>query len=51
MLIGLGLFGAADLALACALVCAVLWVLAIRKLMPLYSERLEVHQDDSLAGS
>jgi AAA family ATP:ADP antiporter len=51
MLIGLGLFGAADLALACALVCAVLWVLAIRKLMPLYSERLEGHQDDSLAGS
>ena len=51
MLIALGLFGAADLALGCALVCAVLWVLAIRKLMPLYSDRLEPHQDDSLTGA
>lgn len=50
MLIALGLFGAADLALACALVCAALWIVAIRKLMPLYSERLEAHEGDSSSG-
>jgi AAA family ATP:ADP antiporter len=50
MLIALGLFGVADLALGCALVCVVLWVVAIRKLMPLYTERLEAHESDSSTG-
>ncbi len=47
MLIALGLFGAAELALWCAVACALLWVLAIRRLMPLYEERLRTHVDDS----
>ncbi len=50
MLIALGLFGAADLALGCALLCVLAWVLAIRRLMPLYSDRLATHEDDSSTG-
>ena len=51
MLIVLGLFGAADLALGCAIVCALLWVMAIRKLMPLYAERLQSHEGDPTGGA